>query len=31
VDFRLAEPLGQHLFLTKIVNDRVREALERRG
>ena len=31
VDFQLAQPLGQHPFLTRIVNDRVREALERHG
>jgi sirohydrochlorin ferrochelatase len=31
VEFRLAEPLGRHPLLTRIVGERVREALEGRG
>jgi hypothetical protein len=31
VEFRLAEPLGQHPLLRRIVSERAREALERGG
>jgi len=31
VEFRLAEPLGQHPLLMQIVSERAREALERGG
>ena len=31
VEFRLAEPLGQHPLLMRIVSERAREALERGG